>query len=293
MSDPRHLPHGAAADGVDAVVITPATAGWTYSGLRVIELGPGQSRTLSTGHTEVAVLPLAGSCTVQCEGHRFDLRGRRDVFSGVSDFAYLPIGTRFALASDDGGRFALASAEATRRLEPAYGAAENVPVEIRGAGRATRQLNNFLAPEAFPADKLVALEVLTPAGNWSSYPPHKHDELRDGEAILEEIYYFEVAARDPDGSHRLGEGFAFHRLYTGHGDIDLCPQVAQGDVVVIPRGYHGPTMTAPGYDLYYLCVLAGPGAERTTACLDDPAHGWVRQGWSTEAPDSRLPLVIA
>ncbi|MGH9066388.1 MAG: 5-deoxy-glucuronate isomerase, partial [Acidimicrobiales bacterium] len=143
------------------------------------------------------------------------------------------------------------------------------------------QVNNFLEPDAFPADKLVAVEVITPAGNWSSYPPHKHDENREGEAVLEEIYYFEISSP---------EGFAVQRLYTGDGEIDLCEPVGTGDVVLIPRGYHGPSMAAPGYDLYYLNVLAGPGEERTMAFCDDPAHHWVRRTWGSEDPDPRLPL---
>jgi 5-deoxy-glucuronate isomerase len=270
--------------------VTPEVAGWRYSGLRVIELAPGESRQLSTGTREMAVVPLSGSCRVECDGLRFDLSGRLNVFSAVSDFAYLPIDAAASIGSESGGRFALASAEATRRLEPAYGAADDVPIEIRGAGDATRQLNNFLAPEAFPADKLVVLEVLTPAGNWSNYPPHKHDAQHDGEAILEEIYYYEVGARRPDGTHAMGEGCAFHALYLPDGTIDMCVEVRHGDVLVIPHGYHGPTMTAPGYDLYYLCVLAGPGAERTTACTDDPLRRWVRDSWLAEESDPRLPF---
>jgi 5-deoxy-glucuronate isomerase len=293
MSDPLHLPHGTSTDGVDQVVVTPESAGWAYSGVRVVELGPGESRSFLTGPDEMLVLPLTGSCTVRCEEFHFELSGRRDVFSRVSDFAYVPMGTEFDLGSVDGGRFALPSARATRRLPPAYGPAESVPVELRGAGRATRQLNNFCAPATFAADKLVAVECITPAGNWSSWPPHKHDEHREGEAILEEIYYFEMAAEASGGTDRNGKGFALQRLYTSDGDIDLCEEVHHGDVVLIPRGYHGPSMTAPGYNLYYLNVLAGPGPERTMAFCDDPAHGWIRETWEHQSPDPRLPMTTA
>ncbi len=187
-------------------------------------------------------------------------------------------------------RVALPSARARRRLEPAYGPAAAVPVEIRGAGRATRQMHNFCGPTTFEADKLVAVECITPAGNWSSWPPHKHDEDRPGEAVLEEIYYFEMAPDDPTRRHDVGEGFALQRLYTADGEIDLCEEVRQGDVVLIPRGYHGPSMTAPGYNLYYLNVLAGPAEGRTMAFCDDPTHRWVRDTWEHEGPDPRLPL---
>jgi 5-deoxy-glucuronate isomerase len=177
--------------------------------------------------------------------------------------------------SEAGGRFALPSARATRALPPRYGAAQDVPVEIRGAGAATRQVNNFCAPGAFECDKLIAVELLTPAGNWSSYPPHKHDHSSSVEAVLEEIYYFET------------QGLAYQRVY---GSTDLLVEVGSGDVVLVPHGYHGPSMAAPGYDLYYLNVLAGPAPERTMAFCDDPAHAWVRQSWRGQPTDARVPM---
>jgi 5-deoxy-glucuronate isomerase len=294
VAHPLHLVRGSTSDNPHEVVVTPESAGWAYSGLRVVELAPGESRAFTTGPDEMVVLPLSGSCTVQCDGSRFELSGRRDVFSRVSDFAYVPIDASVLLASSLGGRFALPSARAGRRLEPAYGPAESVPVEVRGAGRASRQLNNLCAPSTFATDKLVAVECITPAGNWSSWPPHKHDEHRTGEAILEEIYYFEMSAEVPGRStDGAGDGFAVQRLYTSDGEIDLCEEVHPGDVVLIPRGYHGPSMTAPGYHLYYLNVLAGPADERTMAFCDDPAHRWVRETWEDQGPDPRLPLSSA
>ena len=163
-----------------------------------------------------------------------------------------------------------------------------MPVELRGAGRASRQVNNFCTPESFEADRLIACEVLTPGGNWSSYPPHKHDEQADGESSLEEIYYFEVAS-SPAG----GAGCGYQRVY-GHPDrpIDVCAEVRSGDVVLIPYGWHGPSMAAPGYDLYYLNVMAGPGA-REWLVRDDPAHGWVRASWQGVDVDPRLPLTTS
>ncbi len=290
MSHPLHLPHGQSADDTDAVVVTPASAGWSFAGLRVVELEAGTSRPLFTGADEMVVLPLTGSCTVECMDECFGLTGREDVFGGVSDFAYVPIEADVVLSSASGGRFALPSARATRRLPPAYGSAKDVPVEIRGAGHATRQLHNFCHPTWFPADKLVAVECITPAGNWSSWPPHKHDTAGPNEAVLEEIYYFEMRPASSAAPRKVGEGFATCRLYTSDAEIDLCEQVRQGDVVLIPRGYHGPTATAPGYDLYHLNVLAGPGPERTMAFCDDPTHDWVRQSWEGQRPDPRLPL---
>ena len=184
MDGKLHLPHGATAEGAFSLRVTPEQAGWAFSGLRVLELAPGASQVLQSGAEELLVLPLAGSCVVECESRRFELTGRDDVFARVTDFAYLPIDAEVRISSSGGGRFALPSALAGRRLDPAYGAAEDVAVELRGAGQTSRQVNNFCAPEAFEADRLIAVEVLTPGGNWSSYPPHKHDEQRHDEAIL-------------------------------------------------------------------------------------------------------------
>jgi 5-deoxy-glucuronate isomerase len=250
----------------------------TYCGLDVLELEPGGGHALDTGDDELIVLPLRGSCTVACDGERFPVEGRESVFAAVTDFVYAPRDAEVEIASGTGGRFALASARADRRLDARHVRAAAVPVELRGAGQASRQVNNFCSPEGFPADRLIAVEVLTPAGNWSSYPPHKHDEEVPGvETALEEIYYFEVA----------GDGFAYQRAY-GDG-LDICREVRTGDTVVLPHGYHGPSMAAPGYDLYYLNVMAGPG-ERAWRFTDDPAHAWIRDTWAGQALDPRLPL---
>jgi 5-deoxy-glucuronate isomerase len=217
------------------------------------------------------------------------LVGRRDVFSEVSDFAYVPREATVTVTSADGGRFALPAAHARHRLPPRYAPASAVPVELRGAGQCSRQIVNFCTPEAFEADNLIACEVLTPAGNWSSYPPHKHDEDRPGEETpLEEIYYF-IVAEGPGGP-----GLAYQRVYgTDDRPIDVLAEVRSGDVVLIPHGWHGPSMAVPGYDLYYLNVMAGPGAERAWRICDDPAHAWVRDTWAEQPVDPRLPMSAA
>ncbi|WP_300008784.1 5-deoxy-glucuronate isomerase [Pseudonocardia sp.] len=276
---------GEAVEGSFSLVVTPMTAGWEYSSLRVLELPPGGSATFDTGEDETIVLPLAGGCTVACDGERFELAGRRSVFTRVTDFAYLPRDAQVTVTSAGGGRFALPAARASRRLPARYGPAEGVSVELRGAGQSSRQVNNFCMPGAFDADRLIAVEVLTPGANWSSFPPHKHDEERDGESVLEEIYYFEVA----------GGGPGYQRVSTsGPGrEIDVCAEVRSGDTVLIPHGWHGPSMATPGYDLYYLNVMAGPGAERAWRICDHPDHAWVRGTWDDQAVDPRLPLTTA
>ncbi|MBV9195821.1 MAG: 5-deoxy-glucuronate isomerase [Solirubrobacterales bacterium] len=282
MPSTEHIHKATASDAPFELVITPEQAGWGFSGLRILELAAGATQALETGDDEVIVLPLRGGCTVTCDGQTFALAGRESVFTGVSDFVYVPRDAQVEVASDTGGRLALPAARAGDRLQARYVPAEEVPVELRGAGQASRQVNNFCSPEAFAADRLIAVEVLTPAGNWSSYPPHKHDEeIPAVETALEEIYYFEVARG----------GFGYQRCY-GSGperEIDVLAEVRSGDAVLLPHGYHGPSMAAPGYDLYYLNVMAGPG-ERAWRFRDDPAHAWIRDTWIGQSIDPRLPM---
>lgn len=289
MSDQRYVRRADPAVGQGVKVdINPVNAGWGWSGLRVVDLGPGDSFNVETQDNEVLVLPLSGSFTVHCGPEEFELAGRANVFSAVSDFAYVGCDRVALVTSAVGGRFALPAARTGRSLPFRYGPAADVPVEMRGAGSCSRQVNNFCTPASFEADKLIACEVLTPAGNWSSYPPHKHDEHRDGETPLEEIYYFEIA-EGPSGP-----GMAYQRVYgTDDRPINVMEEVRTGDSVLIPHGWHGPSIAAPGYDLYYLNVMAGPGEERAWRICDDPSHAWVRQSWESQQLDPRLPLTSA
>jgi 5-deoxy-glucuronate isomerase len=283
-----HKARPADEDGY-VVSISPESASWNYSSLRVVALKPKQTLNFSTLDSEWIVLPLAGSCEVSCGNEKFSIEGRSSVFERVTDFAYVPRNADVSITSDDGGRFALTGAQARRELPARYGRAEDVPVELRGAGNASRQANNFASPEGFETDRLIAVEVLTPGGNWSSYPPHKHDEDRPGEAVLEEIYYFEVNGGATNGQPGPG---GYQRVYGTDADrqIDVLAEVNTGDTVLIPYGYHGPTMAAPGYDLYFLNVLAGPGEARSMAFCDDPEHGWIRDSWKGQKVDPRLPM---
>ena len=283
MSRRLHWPAGTAADGADPVAVTPRSAGWGYAGLRVIRLAPGVARSLATGTSEALVLPLSGACTVEVEGRRFLLQGRVSVFGGISDFVYLPVGCQAKLTSPAGAEVAIPSAEATRALPPAYVPAQDVPIEIRGAGSATRQVNNLFVAGGAPGHRLVVVEVLTPGGNWSSYPPHKHDDATaEGETELEEIYYFRIQGE---------AGFGVHRTYTADRSIDETVAVRDGDIFLVPRGFHGPCVAPPEFPMYYLNVLAGESDARSLGFSDDPAYAWIRGTWKTLPRDPRVPLV--
>jgi 5-deoxy-glucuronate isomerase len=293
----------------DLVVLAPASAGWTYAGLHVLRLEPGSMRTVATGESEVFVLPLAGGLTIEVAEDsapavteiRLGLTGRASVFERVTDFAYVGRNSLIRMVSANGAEVALPSAVCEHRLPPKYGPSGPVPVEVRGAGPASRQVTNFGAPGAWDhAERLIACELITPAGNWSSYPPHKHDLTKPCPVPNEEIYFFKIAG--PDQVTPSREGFGLHRTFTGpeHAEaglveLDETVEVRDGDLFCIPYGYHGPCVAAPGYDMYYLNVLAGPGtgAERSMAFCDDEAHAWVRDTWATLPVDPRCPVTSA
>ncbi len=272
-----HIPRGTAATAPYALDIDPeqwgslrsgeagAGGGWTHARLRVLDLAPGAVHSFAAGDSEWIVLPLSGGCTVYTDGMTVELLGRESVFDGVSDFAYVPRDAHAQIASGAGGRFALAGAKCERRLPARYGPVPEVPVEHRGSGTCARQVRNFAAADVFDCAALIAVEVITPAGNWSSYPPHKHDEYQPGtESELEEIYYFEFARP---------HGFGYQRVFPSRpGGSDVLAEVRGGDAVLVPDGWHGPSIAAPGHDMYYLNVMAGPGAERAWQISFHPDH---------------------
>jgi 5-deoxy-glucuronate isomerase len=276
-------PAGTLADGADPVAVDPAEAGWDYCGLRVLSFTGGQTRTLQTGDEEAVLVPLSGSFRVEGD-ETFVLEGREGVFAAVTDLMYLPPGSTAELTGRDEGELAVATAPATFGYPPRRFDAAEVAVEIRGRGTATRQVNNLLPADVDHAQRIIVVEVLTPEGNWSSWPPHKHDEWSSCEVPLEEIYYFRVQGKG---------GFGLHRTYTDDRAIDATVTVRDGDVFLIRHGYHGPCVAAPGHHLYYLNVMAGPGDERVWRACDDPAHASVRQSWEGLEPDPRLPLTRA
>ncbi len=314
MSSPKlHHPNGSLATDDDLVDLTPERAGWTFTGLRVFTLAGSVERSNESGPFEAVVVPLsAENVSVVCDGQTFELHGRSSVFDRVTDFVYIPRDATFTVTAATGGQVAVAMARCDERLVARYGSSSDIPVETRGAGPATRQVTNLMSPETWPyASKLMCVELLTPDGNWSSYPPHRHDDSPECPVNNEEIYFFKIGrvaptdadpGKSPGGKADRGtsdpSAFGLHRTYTPPGpdgtvEIDQNVVVRDGDVFCVPRGYHGPCIAAPGYPMYYLNVLAGPGGDRSMAFCDDPAHHWVRDTWAGMATDPRVPLTSA
>jgi 5-deoxy-glucuronate isomerase len=256
------------------VQVTPESAGWRYLSFGVRE----GSFAGTTGPAEIALVILGGSCQVTAEGERWELGGRADVFGGMPSALYLPRDTAYAVEASGPFEVAVCGALCEQRRTPVAIRPDEVELEVRGAGNATRQINHIIKP-SFPAERLLVVEVLTPSGNWSSYPPHKHDEDQPpGEVVLEETYYYRTARP---------EGFAVQRLYSPRHGVDVTATVRDGDLLLVPFGYHT-TAAAHGYDLYYLNALAGD--RRSMAAADDPDLAWIRAAWRDLGPDPRVPF---
>ena len=190
------------------------------------------------------------------------------------------------------GELALCTARAHERHPVTHVSAEAVPVEVRGGGRATRQVTNIATPDSFTgAHRINVCEVITPGGNWSSWPPHRHDGIGDCPVMNEEIYYFRIGREDSPHGDPTGSGL--FRVYTVDGSVDETVTLRDGDVYLVPQGYHGPSVAPPEYPMYFLNVLAGPGEDRTMAFCDDPSHHWIRESWAQQEQDPRLPWTSA
>jgi 5-deoxy-glucuronate isomerase len=259
----------ARSSGREIVNVTPERAGWTHVGFRALRLAAGDSERLSTGERELCLVVLAGYVDVTVGGQRFDELGNRaSVFDDAPPAAlYVPARQSVVIEADSAAEVALctapadAQARAVRRIDPA-----TMKRSVRGQGSNTRYVCDILPHDDPTAAHLLVVEVRTPAGHSSSYPPHKHDsETPPTETQLEETYY-----------HRLNppQGFAFQRVYTDDRSLDEAMAVEDHDVVMVPRGYH-PVVAPHGYDLYYLNVMAGP--HRFWVFRNDPAHEWMLQ----------------
>lgn len=261
--------------------ISPAEAGWTYISFGVHTVPAGESLQLPVDDHERALIPLAGSAIADLGDSHWEIGGRNSVFDGLGHCLYVPRDTGGTVTAVTELQIAVAGAPATSRHEPVLVTPDDTQIEMRGGGNASRQVNSLMLPD-FPADRLHVIEVWTPGGNWSSYPPHKHEHDREGESQLEETYYYRL--RDPDN------GWALQRVYSPERDFELAQAVRDGDLLLIPWGYHT-TVAAHGHDLYYLNILAGPAPQRTLQAFQDPCLRPTQDDWPAAGLDNRLPLV--
>jgi 5-deoxy-glucuronate isomerase len=271
------------ASGIFAHV-TPAEAGWQYLNMAARRMARGETWAFNTGDYEYAHVILGGQCNVHTSEGDFLQVGRRpNVFSGMPYAVYLSHDTDFEIeALTDGFEVASCWVETDQDFPAQLVTPADSKIELRGGNNASRQINGIIPP-GFNCHRIVAVEVYTPGGNWSSYPPHKHDIHRqdaDGtllEADLEEIYFYKL-----DRS----EGYAYQRVYNDSRSIDAVMMAQNHDMVLVPEGYH-PVVSAHGYTTYYLNFLAG--SAQSLANADDPAYAWVKNQWT--GIDPRLPIV--
>ena len=266
-------------DGFGEIIsFTPEAVGWDHLGFRSIKIPQGESIRSNTRNTEIAIVVFGGKCSVTSSAGSWSRFGRREnVFAGLAHTLYLSIDTEYVLIAETDADIAICSCPAEKKFPARLITPAQVKVDTRGGGNATRQICNILGPDD-PADRLIIVEVYTPAGNWSSFPPHKHDvHAPPSEVDLEEIYYYRI---------ERPEGYAIQRVYSYDGERDATLTVRDGEVVLIPDGYH-PVVAAHGYNIYYLNALSG--SARSLAASFDPNYSWVTNTW--KETDPRVPFV--
>jgi len=252
-------------------------AKWEWMSFFVRRLRPGDSYRSSTGSEEAAFVLLGGTCDADWgEGSR-TIGKRKNVFDGLPYTVYLPAKNSIVFTAESCCEIAECRVPSEAHAKPRLITPKDVVSSLRGGGNVSRQIVDIITP-SFPADKLMVIEVYTPGGNWSSYPPHKHDVHNPpAEVDLDEIYYYRI---------QQAEGFAFQHLYSGNGDTERTIKARNGDAVLVRSGYH-PVVAGPGYNIYYLNFLAG--SARALAVTEDSKHVWIRSTW--KETDPRLPLV--
>lgn len=258
------------AETGQSVNITPQSAGWQYVGFEVVTLHPDQVTKHDTLDNEVAVVILSGIVSVSTSQMSWNCIGERmSVFEKIAPYTvYVPPGDYIEIVASTEAELALCKAPGQGSLPARLITPADVGVELRGQGNTERLIHNIL-PESQPADSLLVVEVFTPQGHWSSYPPHKHDQLRlPEESLLEETYYHKISPQ---------HGFAIQRVYTDDRSLDETIVLAHNDVVLVPEGYH-PVGAPPGYELYYLNVMAGP--VRSWKFANDKDHEWIFELWN-------------
>jgi 5-deoxy-glucuronate isomerase len=258
-----HTPNG---EG-NVVRVTPESAGWKYIGFEVYVLQKGQKLRKETANQEACLVLLSGKANVLTQHKQWENIGERmNVFEKIPPYSvYVPSGDFYEVEAVTDLELAVCLAPGKGTYSARLIHPREVEVEVRGAGNIERRVHNIL-PEQKQADSLLVVEVFTPEGNWSSYPPHKHDQDNlPHESYLEETYYHKI---NPE------HGFALQRVYTDDRSLDETMVVKNGDVVLLPKGYH-PVAAPPGYEVYYLNVMAGP--VRTWKFHNDPDHEWVME----------------
>ena len=278
------------ADPDVIVEVTPEAAGWDTITFQARRLAQGRAWSFETGNCELALVVLGGTIDVTSSRGQWQGLGRRtNVFTGLPCALYLSIDTALTVTAATDCEFAVAWVAADQEYAPRLITPAEVGLEIRGGDHATRQINRMLPP-GFPCQRLIVVEVYTPGGNWSSYPPHKHDVhtvAPDGslvQADLDEIYYYKIDRP---------EGYALQRIYTDADSplqragcpIDAAVIARDNDVVLIPEGYH-PVSSPVGYTTYYLNVLAG--SAQSLASKDDPQYAWIKDSYL--GLDPRVPV---
>jgi 5-deoxy-glucuronate isomerase len=264
----------------EILAVTPDNAPWNSISLRVIRLQQGERHVVQQPKEELVLVMLGGTATIAACGEQVNRLGsRKNVFDGMPHALYVPLGTAQVeiVADSEVCEVAVCGATAERSFPMKVIQPQEVEIEVRGGENATRQINHIVKPD-FPADRILIVEVYTPSGNWSSYPPHKHDVHNPPDEVdLDEIYFYKISSP---------EGFAIQRVYTKDGARDETFTVRDNETILIPDGYH-PVVAAHGYDCYYLNILAG--SARSMAASDDPDYAWVRGEWKTKDP--RVPVV--
>jgi 5-deoxy-glucuronate isomerase len=270
----RNLPLGGSGE---LLHLSRSEAKWEWMSFFVRRLQPGDVHRSRTEHEEAAFVVLGGVCRADWGKGEQTIGKRKDVFDGLPFTVYLPAGYEVTFTAETVCEIAECRVPSEAKLEPALVTPALVSSGLRGGGNASRQIVDIITP-AFPADKLMVIEVYTPGGNWSSYPPHKHDVHNPpSEVDLDEIYYYRIRQR---------EGFALQHLYSYDDAGARTVRAADGDAVLVRSGFH-PVVAGPGYDVYYLNFLAG--SARALAVTEDSNHVWIRSTW--KEMDPRLPLV--
>jgi 5-deoxy-glucuronate isomerase len=251
---------------------------WEWMSMSARRLNPGQNYETNTDGEEAAFVILGGRCAADWGKGEQRIGERKNVFDGFPYCLYLPSGNSVRFTAETHCEIAECRVPSKAKLEPRLVTPKDVATSLRGGGNASRQIVDIVRPD-FPADKLVVIEVYTPGGNWSSYPPHKHDVHNPPvEVDLDEIYYYRI--------DHPQEGFALQRLYSPDKSQDVTVRAQDGDAVLVRSGYH-PVVAGPGYNVYYLNFLAG--TSRAMQVTEDPNHVWLKSTW--KETDPRLPLV--